>query len=144
MATPTPKPKKPRPPAVAWPRPFVERLRDYTALAAYMGGVYGAAVAAKHGAPLLGGAVWVGGHWVLATGGFLSIRELIIQDRWERDAEGVSGLAAAIVGGSLGALRHGRRAATPAAAMGFVCGQWLLVVDATVVNANPFNAFVDR
>lgn len=105
-----------------WPRPFAERVRDYSAIAAYLGGTYGAATAAKHGAPLLGGAVWIGGHWVLVTGSFLGIRELLIQDRWERDREGVSGLAAAIIGGGVAAAHLGRRAAAPVSAGCFVGG----------------------
>ena len=77
--------------------------------------------AARHGSSILIAALWVGGHWVLASSCFLGARELLIQDDWAKDREGVSGMAAAITGGGFAGLYVGRKA-IPRACAGFFVG----------------------
>ena len=71
---------------------------------------------------MLGATVWIGGHWAVASSCFLGVRALLIQDDWANDREGVSGMAAAIVGGSFAGLHAGRRAALPVSAGCFAAG----------------------
>ena len=85
---PTPAQRRPRPPTEEppppWsfppPRPLSERVVDYGILSGICGGTYGAMRAARHGSSTLIAALWVGGHWVLASSCFLGARELLIQD----------------------------------------------------------------
>ena len=104
------------------PRPLMERVRDYGAISGGCGAVYGAMAAARQGVPMLGATVWIGGHWAVASSCFLGVRALLIQDDWANDREGVSGMAAAIVGGSFAGLHAGRRAALPVSAGCFAAG----------------------
>ena len=94
---------------------------DYGILSGICGGTYGAMRAARHGSSTLIAALWVGGHWVLASSCFLGARELLIQDDWANDREGVSGMAAAITGGGFAGLYVGRKA-IPRACAGFFVG----------------------
>ena len=126
---PTPAQRRPRPPTEEppppWsfppPRPLSERVVDYGILSGICGGTYGAMRAARHGSSTLIAALWVGGHWVLASSCFLGARELLIQDDWANDREGVSGMAAAITGGGFAGLYVGRKA-IPRACAGFFVG----------------------
>ena len=126
---PTPAQRRPRPPTEEppppWsfppPRPLSERVVDYGILSSICGGTYGAMRAARHGSSTLIAALWVGGHWVLASSCFLGARELLIQDDWANDREGVSGMAAAITGGGFAGLYVGRKA-IPRACAGFFVG----------------------
>ena len=106
-------------------RPLRERVRDYTIFAGTLGGVFGACRGAQRNLPsvaIVGQAVWVGGHWAAATGGFIGVRELLLQGRWEEDREGVSGVAAAAVGSGMALLHSGPRMAGRAGVASFVCG----------------------
>ena len=126
---PTPAQRRPRPPTEEppppWsfppPRPLSERVVDYGILSGICGGTYGAMRAARHGSSTLLAALWVGGHWVLASSCFLGARELLIQDDWANDREGVSGMAAAITGGGFAGLYVGRKA-VPRVCAGFFVG----------------------
>ena len=126
---PTPAQRRPRPPTEEppppWsfppPRPLSERVVDYGILSGICGGTYGAMRAARHGSSTLIAALWVGGHWVLASSCFLGARELLIQGDWANDREGVSGMAAAITGGGFAGLYVGRKA-IPRACAGFFVG----------------------
>ena len=130
---PTPAQRRPRPPTEEppppWsfppPRPLSERVVDYGILSGICGGTYGAMRAARHGSSTLIAALWVGGHWVLASSCFLGARELLIQDDWANDREGVSGMAAAITGGGFAGLYVGRKA-IPRACAGFFVGGFVM------------------
>ena len=106
-------------------RPLRERLRDYTIFSGTAGGVFGACKGAQRNLPavaIIGQAAWVGGHWAAATGGFIGIRELLLQGRWEEDREGVSGIAAAAVGSGMALVHSGPRMAGRAGVGCFVFG----------------------
>ena len=132
-SAPTPAQRRPRPPTEEppppWsfppPRPLSERVVDYGILSGICGGTYGAMRAARHGSSTLIAALWVGGHWVLASSCFLGARELLIQDDWANDREGVSGMAAAITGGGFAGLYVGRKA-IPRACAGFFVGGFVM------------------
>jgi hypothetical protein len=88
--------------------PVSARLRDYALLSGACGGAVGACSAASFDTPIAYGFCWVGATWAAAAAAFVGVRHALLQDRWEDDREGVSGVAGAVVGGAGAAVRLGR------------------------------------
>ena len=103
-------------------RPLPDRARDYAVAAGVCGGLAGACGAARHGAPVLVGGFHTAMQCGAISAAFIGLRALLLQDRWEEDREGVSGLAAGIIGGGTTALRHGSRAGIIVGAGSFAAG----------------------
>ena len=80
--------------------PVSARLRDYALLSGACGGAVGACSAASFDTPIAYGFCWVGATWAAAAAAFVGVRHALLQDRWEDDREGVSGVAGAVVGGA--------------------------------------------
>ena len=90
-------------------RPLSERARDVAGACGACGALTGACLAAQSETLILGGALY-GGTGAAALGGsFVALRHGLLQGRWEQDREGVSGLAAGVIGLILGTARGGRR-----------------------------------
>ena len=102
--------------------PVSARLRDYALLSGACGGAVGACSAASFDTPIAYGFCWVGATWAAAAAAFVGVRHALLQDRWEDDREGVSGVAGAVVGGAGAAVRLGRGVALQGAGAGFALG----------------------
>ena len=102
--------------------PVSARLRDYALLSGACGGAVGACSAASFDTPIAYGFCWVGATWAAAAAAFVGVRHALLQDRWEEDREGVSGVAGAVVGGAGAAVRLGRGVALQGAGAGFALG----------------------
>ena len=88
--------------------PISARLRDYALLSGACGGAVGACSAASFDTPIAYGFCWVGATWAAAAAAFVGVRHALLQDRWEDDREGVSGVAlqGAGAGFALGFIGH--------------------------------------
>ena len=106
-------------------RPLPVRLRDYALIAGPLGGLGGACLAARHQTSLIGGTARLGSAAALLTTAFVGLREAQLQGHWEQDREGVSGLAAGVLGLAVFGLRFGGKAGARAGIAGMFGGSAL-------------------
>lgn len=116
---PSTSPPSPSPVAV---RPFEERLRDSALAAGALGSFVGACLAARHERSLISGVAWPGASAALLVAAFIGLREAQLQGRWEEDREGVSGLAAGVIGCAIFSKTHGAKAGARAGLAGMFGG----------------------
>ncbi|KAL1515757.1 hypothetical protein AB1Y20_002373 [Prymnesium parvum] len=88
--------------------PLSQRMRDHAIVAGSIGAYSQAIHAARHGVPVLHGAFFGGAACATIAASFIGTRHLLLQGQWHEDREGVSGLAASIVGGSFALVANPR------------------------------------
>jgi hypothetical protein len=103
-------------------RPLSVRARDYALVAAALGGTFQATHAARHDAPILISAARTSFIFGAAAASFIGLRHAMLKGQWEDDREGISGMAAGIVGGTIATLGWGPRFGSTAGAGCLVAG----------------------
>ena len=99
-----------------------ERARDYAIVAAASGGALAAINAGYHGAPVLMNGIKAAALYGAGAASFIGLRHLMLDGRWHEDREGISGLAACLVGGMFGTLRGGVAQGKRSGAAGLLVG----------------------